>query len=71
LKNKELGNKAVINSQIIGPLANHVFTIEANKNSTYYDNSTINLLGGMKGDFVVSNSVGEQVFENSINKEVI
>jgi hypothetical protein len=65
------GTNKVISSHLIGPLANHVFTIEATKNSSYYDNSTINLLGGMKGDFVVSNSLDEQVFENSINKEVI
>ncbi|ALI35501.1 Multicopper oxidase [Candidatus Nitrosocosmicus oleophilus] len=65
------GTNKVINSHIIGPLANHVFTIEANKNSSYYDNSTINLLGGMKGDFVISDSLDAQVFENSVNKEVV
>ena len=63
------GTNKVIKSHVIGPLANHVFTIEANKNSSYYDNSTINLLGGMKGNFVVTNSVGEQATENSINRE--
>ncbi|WP_458747390.1 multicopper oxidase domain-containing protein [Candidatus Nitrosocosmicus sp. T] len=65
------GTNKIINSHIIGPLANHVFTIEANNNSSYYDDSTINLLGGMNGDFVISDSVGKQVSENSINKEEI
>jgi manganese oxidase len=65
------GTNNVISSHLIGPLANHVFTIEANNNSNYYDDSTINLLGGMKGNFVVTNSVGKQVSENLINKEEI
>ncbi|VFJ14352.1 multicopper oxidase domain-containing protein [Candidatus Nitrosocosmicus franklandus] len=47
------GTNKVINSHVIGPLANHVFTIKADRNGTYYDNSEINLLGGMKGNFSV------------------
>lgn len=51
------GTNTVVNSNIIGPLANHVFTIKADSNATYYDNSKINLLGGMKGSFVVSDDI--------------
>ncbi len=49
------GTNSITNSHEIGPLANHVFTIEADANSTYYDNSKINLLGGMKGILLVTN----------------
>jgi FtsP/CotA-like multicopper oxidase with cupredoxin domain len=51
------GTDTIINSNVIGPLANHVFTIKADSNATYFDNSKINLLAGMKGNFVVSDDV--------------
>ena len=37
----------------IGPLENHVFTISANNNASYYDEMPIHLLSGMKGKFHV------------------
>jgi len=37
----------------IGPLENHVFTISANNNASYYDEMPIHLLSGMKGKFQV------------------
>ena len=37
----------------IGPLENHVFTISANNNGSYYDEMPIHLLSGMKGKFQV------------------
>ena len=37
----------------IGPLENHVFTISADKSSSYYDKVPTHLLSGMKGKFEV------------------
>ena len=37
----------------IGPLENHVFTISADKSTSYYDNKPVHLLSGMKGKFEV------------------
>ena len=37
----------------IGPLENHVFTISADKSTSYYDNVPVHLLSGMKGKFEV------------------
>jgi hypothetical protein len=55
------GTDKVVNSHLIGPLANHVFTVKADRNGTYYDNSEINLLGGMKGNLSVidPNNIGD------------
>jgi FtsP/CotA-like multicopper oxidase with cupredoxin domain len=53
----EPGTNTVVNSHIIGPLANHVFTVKADSNSTYYDDSEINFLGGMEENFVVTNDI--------------
>jgi hypothetical protein len=47
------GTEKVINSHEIGPLANLVFTVQLNKNASYFDSSKINLLGGMKGKIIV------------------
>jgi hypothetical protein len=37
----------------IGPLENHVFTISADKSTSYYDKVHTHLLSGMKGKFEV------------------
>jgi multicopper oxidase len=37
----------------IGPLENHVFTISADKSTSYYDKVPVHLLSGMKGKFEV------------------
>jgi manganese oxidase len=37
----------------IGPLENHVFTISADKSTSYYDDVPVHLLSGMKGKFEV------------------
>jgi hypothetical protein len=37
----------------IGPLENHVFTISADKSTSYYDKVQTHLLSGMKGKFEV------------------
>ena len=58
----EPGTNTIVNSHVIGPLANHAFTIKADSNATYYDNSEINLLGGMKGSFVVSDGFDNHGF---------
>ncbi len=55
------GTTETMNSHIIGPLANHVFTISADKNATYFDTTEINLIGGMKGDFVVNSQGGTSI----------
>jgi manganese oxidase len=55
------GTNDTINSHIIGPLANHVFTVSADKNATYFDTTEINLLGGMKGNFVVNPQGGASI----------
>lgn len=54
----EPGTDQLINSQIIGPLANHVFTIGAEKNATYFDTTEINFISGMKGNFIVNSHRG-------------
>ena len=38
----------------IGPLENHVFTIDAGNSTSYYDEMPVHFLSGMKGNFEVS-----------------
>lgn len=47
----------------IGPLENHVFTISADKSTSYYDKMPIHLLSGMKGKFevVVENNTADSI----------
>jgi FtsP/CotA-like multicopper oxidase with cupredoxin domain len=48
------GTHETTNTEKIGPLENHVFTISADKNtSSYYDKMPVHLLSGMKGKFQV------------------
>jgi FtsP/CotA-like multicopper oxidase with cupredoxin domain len=47
------GTLETINFENIGPLENHVFTISANNNTSYYDKVPTHLLSGMKGKFQV------------------
>jgi hypothetical protein len=48
------GTHKTTNTEKIGPLENHVFTISADKNtSSYYDKMPVHLLSGMKGKFQV------------------
>ena len=47
------GTHETTNFENIGPLENHVFTISANNNTSYYDEMPIHLLSGMKGKFQV------------------
>ena len=47
------GTHETTNFENIGPLENHVFTISANNNASYYDEMPIHLLSGMKGKFQV------------------
>ena len=47
------GTHEKTNFENIGPLENHVFTISANNNASYYDEMPIHLLSGMKGKFQV------------------
>jgi len=47
------GTNKTISMENIGPLENHVFTISADKNSSYYDSMQTHLLLGMKGKFEV------------------
>jgi FtsP/CotA-like multicopper oxidase with cupredoxin domain len=47
------GTLETINFENIGPLENHVFTISANNNASYYDKVPTHLLSGMKGKFQV------------------
>ena len=47
------GTHETTNFENIGPLENHVFTISANNNTSYYDKMPIHLLSGMKGKFQV------------------
>jgi manganese oxidase len=47
------GTHEETNFENIGPLENHVFTISANNNTSYYDKMPIHLLSGMKGKFQV------------------
>lgn len=65
------GTNTIINSHVIGPLANHVFTIKADSNATYFDNSKINLLAGMKGSFVVADNNGKSSLNQQRDADVI
>ena len=47
------GTHETTNVENIGPLENHVFTISANNNTSYYDKMPTHLLSGMKGKFQV------------------
>ena len=47
------GTLETTNFENIGPLENHVFTISANNNTSYYDKMPTHLLSGMKGKFHV------------------
>ena len=47
------GTHETTNFENIGPLENHVFTISANNNASYYDEMPIHFLSGMKGKFQV------------------
>ena len=47
------GTHETTNLENIGPLENHVFTISANNNTSYYDKMPTHLLSGMKGKFQV------------------
>lgn len=47
------GTNKTISMENIGPLENHVFTISADKSSSYYDGMQTHLLSGMKGKFEV------------------
>jgi len=47
------GTHDTTNFENIGPLENHVFTISANNNASYYDEMPIHLLSGMKGKIQV------------------
>ena len=47
------GTNITTSLENIGPLENHVFTISADKSSSYYDKVPAHLLSGMKGKFEV------------------
>ncbi len=47
------GTNQTTGMENIGPLENHVFTINADKSTSYYDKMPIHLLSGMKGKFEV------------------
>jgi len=47
------GTNETTSLENIGPLENHVFTISADKSTSYYDKMPIHLLSGMKGKFKV------------------
>ena len=47
------GTLETTNFENIGPLENHVFTISANNNTSYYDKMPTHILSGMKGKFHV------------------
>jgi FtsP/CotA-like multicopper oxidase with cupredoxin domain len=47
------GTLETINFENLGPLENHVFTISANNNTSYYDKMPTHILSGMKGKFQV------------------
>ena len=60
------GTNQTINLEKIGPLENHVFTINADKSSSYYDKIPVHLLSGMKGEFrVISSSNSLSSISNS------
>ena len=47
------GTNITTSLENIGPLENHVFTVSADKSSSYYDKVPAHLLSGMKGKFEV------------------
>jgi hypothetical protein len=47
------GTSVTTSLENIGPLENHVFTISADKSTSYYDKVPVHLLSGMKGKFEV------------------
>jgi manganese oxidase len=47
------GTNITTSLEKIGPLENHVFTISADKSTSYYDKVPVHLLSGMKGKFEV------------------
>ena len=47
------GTSVTTSLENIGPLENHVFTISADKSTSYYDKVLVHLLSGMKGKFKV------------------
>src|ERR687897_675992 len=47
------GTSITTSLENIGPLENHVFTISADKSTSYYDKVPVHLLSGMKGKFEV------------------
>ena len=47
------GTSVTTSLENIGPLENHVFTISADKSTSYYDKVLVHLLSGMKGKFEV------------------
>ena len=47
------GTNITTSLENIGPLENHVFTINADKSTSYYDKVPVHLLSGMKGKFEV------------------
>jgi manganese oxidase len=47
------GTNITTSLENIGPLENHVFTISADKSTSYYDKVPVHLLSGMKGKFEV------------------
>ena len=47
------GTSITTSLENIGPLENHVFTISADKSTSYYDKVHTHLLSGMKGKFEV------------------
>ena len=51
------GTNITTSLENIGPLENHVFTISADKSTSYYDNVPVHLLSGMKGKFEVIDDV--------------
>ena len=48
------GTNQTTSIENIGPLENHVFTINANNRISYYDKIPVHLLSGMTGRFEVS-----------------
>jgi hypothetical protein len=52
------GTSITTSLENIGPLENHVFTISADKSTSYYDKVPVHLLSGMKGKFEVVDDGG-------------
>lgn len=48
------GTNQTASFENIGPLENHVFTIDADNSTSYYDDVPVHFLSGMKGKFEVS-----------------